>query len=733
MESLHQAETDLAESPEEYAKYANVIDILSSIDQRSNECEEKLVIYRTTVSSKFLPTLDFWKEWLMDAIISSLDVDSVIEKALASCPDMNLVIDILDYKISEYTKADGADDEGVIKAFEQSISICGIDILDGAVIWKRYTDFLISEHEILLEEIGDSCSASEAQEIQESKARLLKVFHRQLSLPLRGNDATLKELDYILERICVESDVSLINPSLLHQKYNEGAIKLGARMIYEDQIRNIETSLKSLSNSNKLHGDLMKQLEDCFRTYIRFEESDNQASRCQRLYERALLLLGDSAQMWKGFIDFALYSTKNLTLASAVSTRALKRVANDAYFWSLHLFISEQNGMAVDEMNAQIEKALQCSFSTMEDYFDIITFSCDYNRRLLETISGAPREAQTLTRAIDALRLSFANAKLLLKSHFAEWEYAYIYICKYHSQIEDNLISIVSDTLLNGSITGATAPSSRSASVWEDGIACLPSSYYMWSAYIEWAILNCDGDTVSKLFKKAYSSISGYTDQFGKDWINYERQRGTIKSLFAAMNKVKPTVTANDARAAEVTMSGSSYNAAKKRSVEATKREITDGAEYKVGAKRARVESKSNDVNNEETKDKTSTIFASKLPIEITEDEVRAIFNPKGAVIAVKVVRDKGSGKGRGQALVQFTTTAESKAALLLHKTDVKGALISVLPSKFPIIKPASSAETPAKYSAEPIASAHSENTLQPVKKLTSILAFKPRSMKMKI
>ena len=816
MESLQQAEADHAQSYQEYDKYIKVIDVLSSMDHRNTECDEKLHIYRTTVSSKFLPTLDFWKEWLTDAILSSLDVESVVERALASCPDINLVIDMLDYKISKYATDDEEDEAAVIKAFEQSITICGIDILDGGLIWKRYTDFLLSEHEALLGDIGDSCDASSALEIQESKARILSVYHRQLSLPLKGNDSTLQELDIILERICVESDVNLINPSLLHQKYNEAVVKLDARMVYENQIKKIETSLSSKSKTASNREELIMQLAHCFMTYIKFEESYNHATRCQRLYERALLLLNDSEEIWKGFTDFAFYSLKDLKLVSAVTTRALKKVKNDANLWSLHLVTSEQNNCPPDEINVLIEQALQCSFATMEDYFGIILFSCDYNRRYLETISKEPQDMQTITKAIDALRLSFTNGKMLLKTHFFGWEYAYIYICKYHSKIEDNLISNIGDTLMSCAMTGSAQFSSQSASVWKDGVACFPSSYYTWSAYIEWAILNCDRDTVSKLFKKAYSSITGNTEQLGKDWIDYERQRGTIKSLYAAMNKVNSTAITT-----QLSDVSNGNNTAKKRQVVAINGD-NDTREQKVDAKKARMESKTepnNDLveiakdfrinevkvknfnfkltekdlqdqfsncgevkcvevplsksgnkkgyayilfadavghnnalllNNtnlgdrmitvegtdrekadEEINYKTSTIFVSKLPADITEDEIRALFCLKGQVIAVKVICDKRSGEGKGQALVQFATTAESKAALLLHKVEIRGAVMSVLPSKFPIINPASKAVTPTIKAVSEIIL--DSNSVPPLKKETSIFAFKPRSMKINI
>ena len=59
--------------------------------------------------------------------------------------------------------------------------LCGTDVFTGSEIWKRYREFEVDEHEDLVE-----MQASPTEQ-QKSKERFIKVYLRQLSLPLVGN------------------------------------------------------------------------------------------------------------------------------------------------------------------------------------------------------------------------------------------------------------------------------------------------------------------------------------------------------------------------------------------------------------------------------------------------------------------------------------------------------------------------------------------------------------------
>jgi cold-inducible RNA-binding protein len=57
-------------------------------------------------------------------------------------------------------------------------------------------------------------------------------------------------------------------------------------------------------------------------------------------------------------------------------------------------------------------------------------------------------------------------------------------------------------------------------------------------------------------------------------------------------------------------------------------------------------------------------IYVGNLDFGATEDEVRSLFEPHGAVDKVSLVRDRDSGQSRGFAFVEMTNDAEAEAAI---------------------------------------------------------------------
>jgi RNA recognition motif-containing protein len=49
-------------------------------------------------------------------------------------------------------------------------------------------------------------------------------------------------------------------------------------------------------------------------------------------------------------------------------------------------------------------------------------------------------------------------------------------------------------------------------------------------------------------------------------------------------------------------------------------------------------------------------IYVGKLDFDVTEDQVRALFGPHGAVETVTIVRDRDTGRSRGFAFVEMTS-----------------------------------------------------------------------------
>ena len=76
-------------------------------------------------------------------------------------------------------------------------------------------------------------------------------------------------------------------------------------------------------------------------------------------------------------------------------------------------------------------------------------------------------------------------------------------------------------------------------------------------------------------------------------------------------------------------------------------------------------------------------IFVSNLNFKVTNDGLKALFEPFGEVTSAKVITDKFSGKSRGFGFVEMSSTTEAQQAIdELHESDQDGRKINVTVAK---------------------------------------------------
>jgi len=72
-------------------------------------------------------------------------------------------------------------------------------------------------------------------------------------------------------------------------------------------------------------------------------------------------------------------------------------------------------------------------------------------------------------------------------------------------------------------------------------------------------------------------------------------------------------------------------------------------------------------------------LFIGNLSRDVTEADLRAIFEPYGTLDTVTVVKDKFSGVSKGFAFVEMPVKAEAEAAIAaLHRTPLKGQSLDI-------------------------------------------------------
>lgn len=72
-------------------------------------------------------------------------------------------------------------------------------------------------------------------------------------------------------------------------------------------------------------------------------------------------------------------------------------------------------------------------------------------------------------------------------------------------------------------------------------------------------------------------------------------------------------------------------------------------------------------------------LFVGGLPWATTEDELKDLFTAHGAVVSVKIITDKYSGRSKGFGFVEYETDEAGDAAIAaLNGTDMGGRKIIV-------------------------------------------------------
>ena len=72
-------------------------------------------------------------------------------------------------------------------------------------------------------------------------------------------------------------------------------------------------------------------------------------------------------------------------------------------------------------------------------------------------------------------------------------------------------------------------------------------------------------------------------------------------------------------------------------------------------------------------------IYVGNLPYTITETELRALFEPYGAVTSVSIIKDKFSNKSKGFGFVEMASQSEAQAAIAeLNEKDMGGRALTV-------------------------------------------------------
>ena len=79
------------------------------------------------------------------------------------------------------------------------------------------------------------------------------------------------------------------------------------------------------------------------------------------------------------------------------------------------------------------------------------------------------------------------------------------------------------------------------------------------------------------------------------------------------------------------------------------------------------------------TRNYMKKLFVGNIPHSTTEAELRALFEPHGAIEQVSIVTDRDTGRSRGFAFVEMTDSAEAeKAIAALNGKELGGRALNI-------------------------------------------------------
>lgn len=71
-------------------------------------------------------------------------------------------------------------------------------------------------------------------------------------------------------------------------------------------------------------------------------------------------------------------------------------------------------------------------------------------------------------------------------------------------------------------------------------------------------------------------------------------------------------------------------------------------------------------------------LYVGNLPFTATEDSVRALFTPHGAVEKLSLISDRDTGRPRGFGFIEMSSADASRAMQALNGQDFEGRTLKI-------------------------------------------------------
>lgn len=710
-------ESAVAENPLNYDTHVEYIKAL-----RKYGHVEKLRNAREAMSALFPLNPMMWQEWTKDeaCLINSSEavssIEPLYERGVQEYLSVPLWSEYLNFIQERDESVSQCTPEGVEKIralFERALTAAGLHVVGGGKLWAAYREF---EQALLITMEENSEEAKDKQ-----VDRIRNLFRRQLSVPLSDIDPTLKDYMFWEEQkgtvIGNDTDHLAGLPSNVISAYKKALQMYNARADYEEKL------------AGGKHADA--ELFQNYLSYINFEESSGDPARVQVLYERAITEFPVANDLWLSYTQYLDSNLKVPSIIKSVYARAVRNCPWVEALWAKYMLALERFGASEEELSAVFEQSLQCGFSNPNEYLDLFLVRADgLRRRIMEM------EEISKSSYLALLRETFQRAAEYLSSHLNHTDqflhlHAYWACLEYHlgkdlaaaRGVWESLIKTSGGMLevwqgyINmevsaGNINDARAIYKRCYSKRFKGIGSkeICESWLRFEREhgslddLDWAVMKVTPRLKElRLFQQQEETKSRGTvepSSIGqKDDIAKSDTKG--KDTQQASNK-----RSNSLQTARKRKTGLGYNDGKdqfKRQKDAQGKVLSSVGPHKEGelglnnrddkerdiVSRENVHREADQQMEEDNLDSLEkpvykdqcTAFLSNLSLEVTEEQLRRFFSDIGGVVAIRLLRDRFTGKPRGLAYIDFENEEKLSAAVEKNRQILLGKRISIAKS----------------------------------------------------
>eukprot|EP00927_Polykrikos_kofoidii_P018956 TRINITY_DN18822_c0_g1_i1.p1 TRINITY_DN18822_c0_g1~~TRINITY_DN18822_c0_g1_i1.p1 ORF type:complete len:1348 (+),score=259.46 TRINITY_DN18822_c0_g1_i1:127-4044(+) len=425
----------------------------------------------------------------------------------------------------EVPQGRGQDAVVVRRIFEDMLDILGLHPTVGPELWANYREF---EASLLATVAGDD-------RLQQAN-RVRTVFFRQLALPLPEVGRLVEEL------AAFESGLQPVTARDASSAEKASALAEAAAELWQERAaleqRFIEASRPMVTIGVAGSGEETACPVRLSAELLALEEASGDSGRILLAHLRATHAAPTQLERWVRFADFAWSVLGNCRVAAEVLDRAVRYLPGESELWLRLHTERESAGAPLPELRKVIDRAAEAL-----QHDTVVPANCRVERSPLQPKTAELHElfmqhADACRRAAAALPVGADASKCWTDMR------SVLSLALDLVEGDESLASLRMQVLLRwmrleaygvGDVRAAVSVGTRLVNVW--------GSYYnVWGQVIS-AVRCCAGSgpsgysTVRGLYKKAVDQVSDYPDQAHADYLDFERECGTLQSYRTARDE----------------------------------------------------------------------------------------------------------------------------------------------------------------------------------------------------